>query len=96
MSNEPRDHTEIKYHQSFVAKNRSQSAQGSLSLGAFDDGFVEAQSSDWFTRRRRGEERAEMFLEFRSIDSTGNKFGASPSAFSAPPRESRSLSPATI
>ena len=37
-------------------------AQGSLSLSAFDDGFVEAQSSDWFTRRRGG---AEMFFGIR-------------------------------
>ena len=62
MSNKPRNHTEIKYRQSFVAKDRSQRAQGCLSLSAFDDGFVEAQSSDWFTRRRGG---AEMFFGIR-------------------------------
>ena len=71
MSNKPRNHTEIKYRQSFVAKDRSQRALGSLSLSAFYDGFVEAQSWDWFTRSRGG---AEMFLEFRSTDVTGNRF----------------------
>ena len=56
MSNKPRNHSDIKYRQSFVAKDRSQRALGSLSLSAFYDGFVEAQSWDWFTRSRGGAE----------------------------------------
>ena len=82
MSNKPRNHSDIKYRQSFVAKDRSQRAQSSLSLSVvvtaswsvFDDGFVEAQSSDWFTRRRGGAEAGRCFLEFGSTDVTGNKF----------------------